>query len=260
MLAMNNTLQAADQGDLIIHSPEGNELLRFPAETATSMRRMLTSLMYQSQLPHSIAYLAALSGEGVTYNTLGIGATLANDIDASICVIELNWWSPGMEAMLSGQTPALPQKGRRKQATTPTSPPPPKSPGVAGILRGEVSLDDALIKTARPNLNLLPAGAIPLHERASVARSMQVHTFISSLRDRYDYVLLDMPALAVTSDTIALASQSEATCLVVLQGATQTNTVKNALDAIKHLPVLGVIMNQVKLQTPRWLLHLLPQE
>jgi Mrp family chromosome partitioning ATPase len=93
-----------------------------------------------------------------------------------------------------------------------------------------------------------------------MARGEQLRSFLAELGEQYEYLFLDIPAIAVTSDAIALASQSEATCMVVRQGVTQTNTVKEALDAIKHLTVLGVVLNRVQIKTPRWILNLLPQE
>lgn len=261
MAAMKNAVQALDQNDLLIQSPEGRELFRFPPEVVTSLRRMLTELMYQATLPRSIACLAALRGEGVTYNTLALGATLASDVDAKVCVVELNWWAPGLQAMLAGEAPQGRGRGRKQPAVVqPAQPPLPASPGVAGVVRGQASLDEALIKTDRPNLDLLPAGELPPQERAAMARGEQIRSLLEDLYERYDYVLIDTPALAITSDALAFASQSEGTCLVVLQGVTQANTVKSALDSIKHLTILGVILNQVKLHTPRWMLNLLPQE
>jgi len=261
-LAATEIAAPVEQGDLTLRTPEGKTLYSFPAEVTTNLRRMLTGLMYQSTLPRSVSCIAALSGEGVTYNTLAIAATLASDVNARVCVVELNWWAPGLQTLLASQLAPPLAKGRRKATPLgPAGPPPfPPSPGLAALLRGESTLEAALIKTSLPNLDLLPAGMVPLHQRAVLARSEQLKSFLATLHEQYDYLFLDIPALAITSDAIALASQSEATCVVVRQGVTQTNTVKEALDAIKHLPVLGVILNRVQLQTPRWILNLLPQE
>ncbi|NJO82711.1 MAG: CpsD/CapB family tyrosine-protein kinase, partial [Blastochloris sp.] len=73
-------------------------------------------------------------------------------------------------------------------------------------------------------------------------------------------VLLDIPAVLYTSDSIALASFSQSVALVTRQGVTPMNAVKSALDEIKHLPVLGVLLNQVRIYTPRLIQHFIPQE
>jgi Mrp family chromosome partitioning ATPase len=262
-VAVSEVTAPTEPGDLTITTPDGKALYRFPAEITDSLRRMLTGLMYQSTLPRSVSCIAALPGEGVTYNSLALGATLAQDIDARICVVELNWWTPGLQAMLAGLPAATPRKWRRKKAvdeTTQVLPPFPPSPGLAAVLREESSLDEALIKTGLSNLDLLPAGHVPLHQRPALARAEMLKQLVAELEERYDYLFFDIPAIAVTSDAIALASLSKATCVVVRQGITQTSTVKEALDAIKHLPILGVVLNRVQIHTPRWILNLLPQE
>jgi len=47
---------------------------------------------------------------------------------------------------------------------------------------------------------------------------------------------------------------------VVRHGVTSTSSVQLALDTVKHLPMLGVILNQVSIKTPRWIRALIPQE
>jgi Mrp family chromosome partitioning ATPase len=63
-----------------------------------------------------------------------------------------------------------------------------------------------------------------------------------------------------SSDAVALASLGSACCVVVQQGVTPINSVRLALDEIKHLPMLGVVLNQVRINTPNWVRNFLPQE
>jgi Mrp family chromosome partitioning ATPase len=72
-------------------------------------------------------------------------------------------------------------------------------------------------------------------------------------------VILDIPALLANSDAIALASLADAGFLVVRQGITPIALIKQALDEIKHLSMLGIVMNQTYFHTPRWLYNLIPR-
>jgi Mrp family chromosome partitioning ATPase len=107
---------------------------------------------------------------------------------------------------------------------------------------------------------VLPAGYVPAEARSALARSTQLRSTIEALAEQFDYLIFDIPAVAATSDTVALTSLASAVAIVVRQGVTPSNTVKMALDEVKHVPVLGVILNQVQIYTPRWILNLLPQE
>jgi Mrp family chromosome partitioning ATPase len=48
--------------------------------------------------------------------------------------------------------------------------------------------------------------------------------------------------------------------MVVRQGVTPTPSVQRALDQVKHLRQLGIVLNQVTIKTPSWLRMLIPQE
>ncbi len=244
---------------LTLRLADGKVAYTFSPETITSLRRMLTSLMYQSTLPKSIACIAALREEGVTYTSLAMATTLASDINAKVCVVELNWCTPSMHVYLEGQSP-VPAAKRNKSKETVEPATIPNTQGIGAVLRNVVTLDQALVRTSLPNLSLLPAGNVPLNDRSALARSAQLKACIEALQEQFDYVILDVPAISLTSDAVALASLSEAVCLVVQQGVTPANTVKLALDEVKHRQVLGVILNQVTIRTPRWILNLLPQE
>lgn len=254
--------KAAVAGDeaLVLRSLGGKTICEFPEETVASMRRMLTSLMYQATMPKSIANVAALREEGVTYITLAMAATLANDVRARVCAVELNWWHPGMHLYLAGQAPVAGAAGKKKGKAAAESTAPAPDEGLGAVLRGTTSLAQALVGTSLDNLSLLPAGHVPAEARSSLVRSDKLKATIETLAEQFDYLIFDIPAVSSTSDTVALTSLASAVAVVVRQGVTPVNTVKAALDEVKHVPVLGVIMNQVKVYTPRWILNLLPQE
>lgn len=248
---------------LALRTVDGEVLYTFPTDVVDSMRQMATELIYNESLPLRLSMVSALSGEGVTYTSLVLGATLANDLPRSICVVELNWWAPGMLSLLTRGNPAPRSRKRGKAGLAENTNAPPRqisSLGVAGVLAGQSSLDDAMIKTAQSNLTLLPAGDLSLSQRHTVARSTSLRELIDALSDRFDHLILDIPAVLSTSDAIALASLSSHCCLVVRQGVTSKASIENALDDIKHLQMLGVVLNKIHIYTPRWVRALIPQD
>jgi Mrp family chromosome partitioning ATPase len=242
---------------LELQAADGRTLCAFSDATVRNLRRMSTHLMYQSMMPRTLACVATLREEGVTYTTVALGLTLAHDLAASVCVVELNWWTPGLEQLLGGRSGDPP---RKRKAATAEKPAAPMSPGLAAVVQGRATLDEALVPTARPNFMLLPAGTLDIGQRTAMARNGVLAEQIAVLRRRFDYVLMDLPAIALTSDAIALASLSEAAVIVVRQAATPITATQAAVDEIKHLKLLGVIMNRVTTKTPRWIVRLLPQE
>jgi Mrp family chromosome partitioning ATPase len=213
-------------------------LVQFPPDVVTSLRHMVTRLTRGAELPARISVIAALREEGVTYITVALAATMATDLEATICAVELNWWWPGMSTLLSGT----------------------ESPGLAGVLAGQSTLDDALIATNLPNLSLLPAGDLPIEWRPVVARGAALAELIYQMHDRFQYLVLDIPAVRATSDAIALAGLGAACCLVLRQGATPAMEVRTALDDVSNLSMLGVVMNRVRIATPAFFLRMIPRE
>jgi Mrp family chromosome partitioning ATPase len=253
---------------LTLRTAEGAPLYTFPGEVINSMRHMETALLYKGVLPARIAMVAALREEGVTYSTLALATTLAYDLAVRVCVVELNWWSPGMNTQPEPEDPSSdgsPKSRRAKkqkasvesqEAAAPTS----GTHGLAAVLTGALKLDDALVQTALPNLALLPAGDLSPAQRPAMARGDALKACIEQLGHRFDHLLLDIPAILATSDAMALASLGAACCVIVRQGVTPVSNVRRALDDIKHLPMLGVVLNQSRTTLPRWVRALIPQE
>jgi Mrp family chromosome partitioning ATPase len=244
---------------LPLRAANGTPLIAFPTQSAQHFRRMLTGLMHRDELPRRLSVMATLRQEGVTYTTLALATTLASDMAVSVCAVELNWQSPGMQTQLSVGTKKKPAKRSRQGNATDAAAPPP-SPGLAAVLNDTATFDDVLIQTDLPNLALLPAGDLPVLQHSYMARSERLRSRIEELSLRFDYLLLDIPAIQATSDAISLASLGTAGCLVVRQGITPISKVRESLDEVKHLSILGVVLNKIQVHTPQWLLNFVPQD
>jgi Mrp family chromosome partitioning ATPase len=222
---------------LVFPTRDGVPLLTVPADVVDALRHMMTRLNHRAPFPARLSLVAAQRGEGVTYLSRALAVTMAHDLGASVCVVELNWWWPS--------SLPLPEVNQG---------------GIAAVLSGDSTLDDALLYSTQPNLALLPAGAMALMERPVAARSAALRQLIKELSGRFDHLLLDIPALLATSDSIPLATLGDACALVIRQNVTSTENVRLALDDLQHMPILGVVMNQAQSAIPAWLLNYIPQD
>lgn len=220
---------------VVMKTVDDEMITKFPPTVINELRHMVTRLKYTDDLPKQISLVSSIRGEGVTYTTLALASIIANDLQAKVCAVELNWWFP------TDQTPSSEQGG------------------LAAILEKRKSLDEVVLKTHNPYFDFIPAGSMDVQQRAVFARSDELKDLIKELRRRYDYVLIDVPAILSTSDSIPLASLSESCCLVIRQGVTHIENVQMALDDVAHLNMLGVILNQVDLKMPSFIMRLIPQ-
>ena len=232
---------------IALRAANGDTICVFPADVISNIRQLENTLIYNHTMPKLLGLVAALGGEGVTYVSLALGTTLATDLPASICVVETNWYTPEQLARIVGRRVASPRAE-------------PASAGLASVLNRTCTLDQALVPTTLPNLQLLPAGDMPTHLRPSMARSDALKQCLAQLSERFDHIILDIPAIHATSDAIALASLTNACCVVIRQGITPMAQVRQAIDSLQHLNLLGVVFNQMHSDLPRWMHALIPQE
>jgi Mrp family chromosome partitioning ATPase len=235
-MKLSQTKQTAlvDTEPLIVSSPSGGVLAAYRFDVVEALRYLLARATRREPLPRRLSLLAPLRQEGVTHLSRALAATLACDLRATVCAVELNWWWPS-------SLPGVAQ------------------PGLAGVLSGQVSLEAALVCTTDPCLAWLPAGNLDPGRRSPVARSQALEAILANLGRQFDYLILDIPAMRATSDALPLASLGQAGCLVVSQGGASISTAQRALDEIAPLPMLGVLMNRMNLKTPSFLLQFIPE-
>lgn len=121
----------------------------------------------------------------------------------------------------------------------------PKEPGLVNALVGEVPIDDAIRQSGIHNLDVLPSGSIPPNP-SELLGSRRMSELLSSLRERYDLVLLDSPPVGVVTDGVILSTKVDATIAVVRAHRTRMEFLERTNDEINRVggPLLGVVLNE----------------
>lgn len=216
---------------------DGDVWMKFPSEVVYATRQAITRMTRISPFPQCLSTISAIRREGTTYMSRAMGTVLAMDLSDTVCVLELNWWWP------ADYPPQL-----------------ASHPGIAEVLLGNVTLEEAILPSALENLAFIPAGKMARGQMSSFSRSDELKTLILELSETYDHLILDLPSVTLTNDAIPLASLGTALCMVICQGVTPVPRVRSALDDLNHLNIVGVIMNQVNVATPSFILDYVTQE
>ena len=118
--------------------------------------------------------------------------------------------------------------------------------GIAQYLRGDVELDKVICKTNYENLYYLDSGNIS-GDPTTMLCSEKLKEFIAASKEEFEYVIFNTPSLECISDSLILASMTDATVLVCRVGYTTIIELKKAQDQLKgvNANMIGVILNRV---------------
>ncbi|MCE1189142.1 MAG: polysaccharide biosynthesis tyrosine autokinase [Ignavibacteria bacterium] len=117
-------------------------------------------------------------------------------------------------------------------------------PGLVDYLFDQVPFDDIVRTSEIPDLYYITAGTIPPNP-SEILESQKMKDFINSLRDKYDYILLDSPPIIAVTDSEILARVADATALVVSANTTEVELLMRSLEIIRqdNINFIGTILN-----------------
>lgn len=219
---------------LLVRALDGGVLHAVPPPVAGSLRYTVARLEAKGRpgVHQRLGVTAPHSGDGTSFIARSLAAVRAHDRDMSVCLVDLNWWS--REAV----------DGAR--------------PGVADVVDGRAPLADVLLATQNPRLSFLPSGALPLDRRPVVARGQELLHLLSELAFRFDQLVIDLPPLLVTSQSLTLAAHCDGCLMVVRQGVTPVSDLQAAMDLLEGVDVMGVVMNRASSPVPKSIQRRLP--
>jgi len=102
--------------------------------------------------------------------------------------------------------------------------------GLTSYLIGQKSFDEVVRKTEYDNLHIVLSGPIPPNP-AELILTNKFKTFIATLKEQFDIVILDTPPVGVVSETLDIMGMSDVGLFVTRQN--QTNL--KALEASKEI-------------------------
>lgn len=170
---------------------------------------------------------SALPEEGKTSVTLNLAASLSRN-GKSVIVVECDMRKPGMDRQMELQG---------------------GSGGLSSVLTGAAELEDSICFTSHGNFHVLPAGTIPPNPSELLGMD-RMHALLDHLRERFDYILLDAPPVALVTDAAVLGRMVDGALLVVRSNYAHTDAIRNAKNRLEAVSVriFGVILTQCKMK------------
>ena len=122
----------------------------------------------------------------------------------------------------------------------------PEKPSFLSVMLGEAKLDDALTHLSDMKFDLL-LGENAKVNAADVFSSDRFGTFLKTLRDQYDYVIIDTPPVLAVSDARIIGGWVDATIYTVRWDSTTHRQVLDGLAALDqvNVKISGLVLGQV---------------
>jgi Mrp family chromosome partitioning ATPase len=110
-------------------------------------------------------------------------------------------------------------------------------------------IDSAIVESDTPNLFLLGSGDLPPNP-SELLGSKRMSFLISTLKKKFDVVVLDSPPVMPASDALLIAPQTDGVVFVIKAGHMNREAVNGSVEQLKMVKanLIGVILNNTDMQ------------
>src|SRR5262245_6914434 len=170
-------------------------------------RALRTRILHSDNLSAVNVLLITSPGraEGKTLTAGNLALTMAQEHQRQTCLVEADLRHPRLQRLFGL----------------------PDTPGLAEVLAGEATLDEALLTIDEHRITVLPAGKVPARP-AELLGTMTMRRVIETLRARFDRIVMDAPAAGPLADVRILTPLVDSVLLVVRSTQTSKPSIHEA--------------------------------
>jgi exopolysaccharide/PEP-CTERM locus tyrosine autokinase len=165
---------------------------------------------------------STVGGEGKTVTALNLALALGQDYDHTALVVDADLRKPAVHRYLGV----------------------PSGCGLVQVLRGEASLEQALVKTGLGKMVVLPAGGTASDPLELIA-SGRMKELVRELKQRYPdrCIIFDTPPILPFAEAHVLSTLVDGVLFVVREGVARVEHVSEALKMLADARMLGTVYN-----------------
>jgi len=173
---------------------------------------------------NTLAITSPKDGEGKSLTAVNLAISLAREVDYTVLLVDANLRSPSINNHLGFYADY----------------------GLSDHLVDDVPLADILIHPESvPRFVVLPAGRA-IQNSSEMLSSPKMARLVEELRNRYPsrIVIFDLPPILTSSDALAFSPLVDAALIVIEDGGTQKQDLKQAFDMLNGVEVIGTVLNK----------------
>jgi len=200
----------------------------YVAEQFRALRGRIDALAAERPIK-TVAVTSAFPGEGKTTASVNLSAVTALSLGRRVLLIDCDLRKPKVHASLGLQPRA----------------------GLAEILRGEATVDDAIMKAEGASFDVLPVRSRPSNP-SELLGSPEMRSLVKGLCERYDRIILDSPAALGLPDVKVISEFSDGVVIVVRADFTSQQEVDALLEILDRQRILGLVLNGANVDQARY--------
>ncbi|MEN8159929.1 MAG: CpsD/CapB family tyrosine-protein kinase [Myxococcota bacterium] len=200
----------------------------FVAEQFRTLRARIDSLA-ATRAVGTLAVTSALPGDGKSLAAIGLAVVYSMQPGRRVLLMDCDLRQPAIAASL----------GLRVDA------------GLAEVLAGSATLEDAVLRVEGSELDVLPVRAIPQNP-SELLGSEAMPRLLESLGTEYDRIILDLPPTLGLPDSKTVSELCDGVVFVVRADVTPEPEIASALEVIDRRRVLGIVMNGAEPTSSRY--------
>lgn len=173
---------------------------------------------------NSLAITSPSANEGKTLVAINLAISLATEINYTVLLVDADLRHPSVHSYLGIEAEY----------------------GLSDHLMADKPLSELLIHPEEiPGFVILPGGK-PLSNSAEMLNSQKMVRLVQELKARYPsrIILFDLPPLLSTADALAFSPYVDAALLVIEDGKTQAEVLKQAVDLLQGTSLIGTVLNK----------------
>lgn len=194
-------------------------------QASVEQYRRLAATLHHAQADRDIRVVmvtSAVAGEGKTLTATNLALTLSESYKRHVLLIDGDLRRPSLHDVfqipnVSGLTDGLKAEAERKLTVT------------------EVSNGLSVLTAGKPDPD--PMGGLT---------SSRMRRIVEEAAERFDWVVVDTPPVALLTDANLLAAMVDVAVVVVHAGRTPYHLVERAVDAVGREKVMGVVLNRAE--------------
>ena len=176
-----------------------------------------------AQAPGAVAFAGIDHAAGCSWVCAHASEVLAEQVAGTVCIVDANL-----------RTPSLHEHFRFSNGA-----------GFTEAMKSTTPIHEYARRASGSHLWLITAGAVGKEPNGAL-NPARLQTRIAELRQAFDYVLLDTPAIHMYGDAVLLAQLTDGIILVVGSNTTRREPARMAKETIEaaKVPILGAVLNK----------------